>query len=122
MTKVKITCDSTCDLTQEIYSQYDIDVIESYPVSVEDYYEKFSEYTKKGCQIVHISISGELSKNYENACIASKNLKDVFVVDSKNFSTGAGQLVLLAAELANADYSAKGIAEALINYRERLDL
>ena len=27
MNKIKITCDSTCDLTRELYSKYDIDVI-----------------------------------------------------------------------------------------------
>ena len=27
MSNIKITCDSTCDLTQELYAKYDVEVV-----------------------------------------------------------------------------------------------
>ena len=43
-------------------------------------------------------------------------------MDSRSFSVGAGQLALLAAELAGADYRAPEIVSALESLREHLEI
>lgn len=81
--------------------------------SPDNFYDKFNELTADGAGLVHISISSELSASYNNACIAAKRLKNVFVVDSRNLSTGIGLLVLRGAEMAKAGCSAEEIYQKL---------
>ena len=71
--------------------------------------------------VVHVSLSGELSASYQNACIAGELTGGVEVVDSRSLSTGSGLLVLLAKELADAGMPAEGIAAALAEARDRVD-
>ena len=69
-------------------------------VNVADYAEEFHRWTKQGCCVVHFCISSDFSSTYQNACLAAKEVGNVFVVDSRNLSTGQGLLVLHAAEMA----------------------
>ena len=92
------------------------------PVSVEDYRRCFAHYTREGNEVVHLSLSGALSDCYHNACIAAQQIGGVHVVNSESASTGLGQLALLAAELANADYRPGEIAAALDEMKQRLDV
>ena len=143
---VKITCDSTCDLSRALYESYQIDVIplgvnlgdefrcdgvnvtaqelydyvaqtgelpKTSAVSVGDYLDRFGKYTAQGQDVVHISLSSDLSSSYQNACIASQSLGHVYVVDSRSLSTGSGLLVVLAAQLAGAGHSAEQIVAEL---------
>ncbi len=68
-------------------------------------------FTEKGYEIVHFTISSEMSTTYHNACLAAEELEGVYVVDTKNLSTGGGLLVIAAAEMAEKGMSAKEIAE-----------
>jgi len=155
MKPIKITCDSTCDLTAELYEKYHVrplplevnmgetscrdgvdvnaeqifefvartgELPKTSACSVGTYMDAFREYVEAGSQVVHISLSSELSSSYQNACIAAESVGDVFVVDSRSLSTGSGHLVLLAAELASAGLGGQEIAAALNNMRERLDV
>ena len=38
MSKIKITCDSTCDLSRELYEKYDVEVIPLYITMGNDQY------------------------------------------------------------------------------------
>ena len=141
---VKITSDSTCDLSPELLRQYDISItpllvccgekigadgteitpddIYEYvrsegklprtsAVNCVDYMKDFHRWTKQGCCVVHFCISSDFSSTYQNACLAAKEIGNVFVVDSRNLSTGQGLLVLHAAEMAANGYYAQEIWE-----------
>lgn len=60
----------------------------------------FSELTKDGSAVIHFTISASMSATYNNARMAAEEFQDVYVVDSKNLSTGGGLLVIAAAEMA----------------------
>ena len=75
---------------------------------LEDY---FTELTKDGSAVVHFTISSNMSSTYNNAVMASENFSNVYVVDSKNLSTGGGLLVLAACDMAANGLDAKTIAE-----------
>lgn len=80
-------------------------------INVFEYEEYFTELLKECDAVVHISLSSGLTSSTNNAFVASKNVENVFVVDSKSLSTGIGLLVLYAKELANQGLDAKEIAE-----------
>ena len=63
-------------------------------VSVEDYIELFRRRTEDGSEVVHITISAEMSACYQNACLAAREVPGVYPVDSRNLSTGMGLVVI----------------------------
>lgn len=81
--------------------------------SVDDYITLFKNYVDKGFEVVHISISSELSSSHQNAKIAASEVGNVYVVDSLNLSTGSGLLVLDACDMANEGKSAAEIYDTL---------
>ena len=83
-----------------------------------EYEELFTGLLKEYDEIVHFTISAEMSSCYADACAAAEKTGHVYVVDSRNLSTGIGLLVLEAAELAAMGKDAKEIAERC---RERTD-
>lgn len=130
---IKVTADSTCDLSPELISAYDITILPLYiirggqayrdmidirpqdlfdwfeagngicttsSVNTEDYLNAFTQLLKEYDAVIHFTISGEMSGCYNNACLAASELHNVFVVDTRNLSTGMGHLVLDAAILA----------------------
>ncbi len=74
-------------------------------ITPEAYYEFFKEQTADGSEVVHFTISSEMSSCYRNACKAADECGGVYVVDSRNLSTGAGLLVLYADDLAKEGMS-----------------
>jgi len=83
-------------------------------VSETEYYECFKKYVDQGLSIIHINISTGFSICYQNAKNAAEKLGNVYVVDSKNLSSGTGHLVMIAAELAQIGMDAKDIYEELL--------
>ena len=73
--------------------------------------EYFSQLTKDGSAVIHFTISSSLSATYQNATVAAEDFENVYVVDSKNLSTGNGLLVIAAAEMAKQGLEASKIAE-----------
>lgn len=154
MSKIKITCDSTCDLTKELYEKYDVEVAalgvnlgevyyhdgvdvtaedifafvgengtlpKTSAVSIAEYNDMFKKHVDEGCSVIHINISSELSASYQNACLAASELENVYVIDSRNLSTGSGLLVIKACELAETGMSAAEIADELRGLTEKVD-
>lgn len=81
------------------------------------YYDVFSKAVDEGKQVVHIGLSSAISSSFNNACIASADFDDVYVVDSKSLCTAMGLLVLKACDFREKGYDAKRIAkkvEALV--------
>ena len=73
--------------------------------------EFFRQFTDQGCSVIHFTISSEMSSTYQNSVIAAEDFDNVYVVDSRNLSTGGGLLVIRAAELAQRGMRAGMIAE-----------
>lgn len=71
----------------------------------------FQKYVDQGYSIVHFTISSDMSSTFQNSVIAAEDFDSVYVVDSRNLSTGGGLLVLRAAELARRGMRAGMIAE-----------
>ena len=91
-------------------------------ISIYEYDRFFSPFVEDGCEVIHISLSSELSSSYQNACIAAQEVGGVHVIDSRSLSTGSAHLVLLAQEMAAAGKDAAEIVEALEQAKERLDV
>ncbi len=150
--KIKVTADSTCDLSKELVEQYDIGIIPLYivkgdqslrdgidivpediyqyvesgagvchttAINVAEYAEIFAAYRQTYDAVVHLNISSEFSACYQNAVLAAQELDNVYVVDSRNLSTGMGGLVLDAAILAQEGMDPADI-QAEINRRAKL--
>lgn len=74
--------------------------------------------------IICVTIGAEFSTCYQNACLAAEEMAGacgVYVVDSRNLSSGQGLLVLEAARLAEAGLSPDEIVSRLESARERVD-
>ena len=155
MSKIKITCDSTCDLTNELYEKNNVSVVplsialgdeirrdsidinadeifhfvktnnqlpKTSAISIGEYEDIFGKYISEGYTVIHINISSELSSSHQNACLAAEELGNVYVVDSRNLSSGSGHLVLLAAAMAESGMEAKDIVDALNEKKGKLDV
>ncbi len=148
---VRVSADSTCDLSQEILEQYDIGIVPLYiilgektcrdgidctkqdlydfaektgrlgstaAVPIADYYEYFRQRLETCDQLVHFTISSDMSACYQNACAAGAMLDGrVFVVDARNLSTGIGHLAMDAVELARAGKDG-GEIQAVLNEKK----
>ena len=154
MSNIKITCDSTCDLPQELYAKYDVEVValsvalgeelhrdgvdisapelfayvkesgtlpKTSAVSMGEYLDVFGKYVREGKTVIHINLSSNLSASHQNAMLAAEELGNVYVVDSRNLSTGSGHLVIEAAEMAAQGMEAEAIVAQLNKMKERVD-
>lgn len=155
MKEIKVTCDSTCDLTKELYESYGIEAVplgvylgddlrrdgvdvtpqeiydyadrtgelpKTSAITVGEYQAVFSRLVNQGYQVIHVNLSSNLSASYQNACLAAKDVGNVFVIDSKNLSTGSGSLALLAVELARSGMAAEEIRQVLEESKKKLDV
>ena len=152
--KIKITSDSTCDLSREQIAAYDVhimplavamgennyrdgvditpeqiyahvakggDLPKTAANNIAEYAEVFGRFAAEYDAVIHLNISSDFSSCYQNACVAAADFENVYVVDSRNLSTGHGLLVIRAYELAEEGKSGAEIAEMLRNIAERVD-
>lgn len=75
--------------------------------------EFFKQYTDQGYTVIHFTISSEMSTTFNNSRLAAEGLDDVYIIDSRNLSTGGGLLVLAAAEMANSGIEPQEIVEKI---------
>ncbi len=68
--------------------------------NVSDYQELFARLLPECDAIIHIDISADFSSCYQNACVAASELPNVYVVDSRNLSSGHGHIVCEAVNMA----------------------
>ena len=73
----------------------------------------FKPFVDEGYSVIHFTISSSMSSTYNNTCMAAEEFENVYVVDSKNLSTGGGLLVIAAAEMAKSGMTAKEIIKKL---------
>ncbi len=147
--KIKISADSTADLSPELLTQYDVatmplhvslgenDYLDGVTIQPEDIYKYYADtkkLPKSGARsaeeykeffqgllaegndaVVHYCISAEMSASFQNAQLAAKELPDVYVVDSRQLSTGIGLLVLDSCDMVAKGMSAKEIYDRALS-------
>lgn len=151
---IKITTDSTCDLSPEFLSAHQVDVLPLYiikdgapykdmleitpqdifrhvgqggtltttsAVNVDDYKSCFQHLSPQYDAVIHIDISSDFSSCYQNACIAAEDFPNVYVVDSRNLSTGHGLVVVEAVLAAEQGMSALEIVDKLRELTGRVE-
>ena len=92
-------------------------------VTVADYTDWFTAALRERDEVVHFTISSDMSACYQNACLAAAEFEGrVFVIDSRNLSTGIGLLVLSAAELAAGGKDGAEIRTYVEAQREKLNV
>ena len=144
--KIRMTADSTCDLTPELIRKYEIGVaplsvvidgevfhdgvdvtprdifraadagksVRTAAVNTFEYKEFFKKQLKKCDQLVHVCLGSGFSSCYSDAVEASREVGNVFVVDSRNLSTGSALLVLEGLRMIREGVEdGKAVAEAL---------
>ena len=102
------------DITPEdIYQNYEANksLPKTAAPNLADCAEFFQKYVDQGYSIVHFTISSDMSSTFQNCVLAAEDFDSVFVVDTRNLSSGGGLLVLRAAELAARGMRAGMIAE-----------
>ncbi|MBO7526166.1 MAG: DegV family protein [Clostridia bacterium] len=75
--------------------------------SVDMYKDKFESLTADGSELIHFCISSHDSSSYNNAVLAAKEVKGVYVVDSLQLSSGQGLLIMKAIDYRKEGLSAK---------------
>ena len=96
------------DITpDDIYAHHDKtgELPKTAATNVGDCIDFFKPFCDAGKTVIHFTISSEMSSTYNNACLAAKELGNVYVIDTKNLSTGGGLLVISAAEMLNSGLS-----------------
>lgn len=83
-----------------------------------EYTKYFKSLLKDYDAVIHITLSSGITSSVQNAINASKNLENVFVIDSKSLSTGIGLLAIYARELADLALDAELVAKKV---KERVD-
>ena len=86
------------------------------------YTEYFEGLKKEYDAIIHICLSSELSSSCGNAMRAAKELKNVFVIDSKSLSTGIGLLALYAHDLVQEGFMPEEIAKKVAERVDKLQV
>ncbi len=152
--RIRISSDSTCDLSSQLIEDNNIaikalivnmgdnsyrDGVDITPemiyahvaagnplcttsaISVGEYEEFFAELSKDCDALIHINLGSGFSSCYQNACIAAQDFSNVYVVDSRNLSTGQGHVVLEACRLARVEQDPKELCRKLSDFASRVD-
>lgn len=152
--RIKISADSTCDLSPELIKKYNIGITPLYiekggqncrdgiditpqeifdyvrsgkgvcrtaAVNVGDYMVFFKKCRENYDAVIHFNISSDFSSCYQNACTAAAEFENVYVVDSRNLSTGIALLVLDAAERAEKGEDPEKIAALMRETAEKVE-
>ncbi len=106
----------------DIYAHYEQtgELPKTSAINVAQCTEFFKEHTADGSEMVFFTISSEMSSTYANAALAAKEFEGVYVVDTRNLSTGGGLLVCAAGDMANSGMEAKEIAEACAKLTDKV--
>lgn len=150
---IKITSDSTCDLSAEQLVQYNITLlplcivkdgvphrdgleinaddvfrhvdaggsVSTAALNVSDYLSFFEPLSKEYDAVIHLNLGSGFSSCHQNARLAAEEFDNVYVVDSRNLSTGHGHMVLEAALAAERGMGAREIVSYLEGLADRVE-
>lgn len=117
VTRDGVTLRDAIDITQhEVFDHYRTTgrLCSTAALNVEDWSNFIKEQLATGCdELIIVTISSEFSSTYQNACIAAEDYDNVYIVDSRNLSTGEGLVAISAAKLAEKGLSAAEVCEKL---------
>ena len=84
-------------------------------ISVADFIEAFTKYVNDGNEIIYGGISSAMSRTYENALLAAKEVNEekIHIIDAANLSTGIGLQILKACKYRDEGKSATEIVELM---------
>ena len=152
--KIKITSDSTCDLTAQLLEQHNITLTpltvimdgkeykdgltitpaeifahvaaggalcSTSAVSIGEYMEVFTPLAREYDAVIHINIGSGFSTSYQSACLAAEEFDNVYVIDSRNLSTGQGLVVMEAVRMAEAGHTPQEICSHLNDYTGKVE-
>lgn len=107
----------------DIYAHYEAtkELPKTSAINISQFDAFFRENMESGDSMVLFTISSEMSSTCNNAKIAAEEFGNVYVVDTRNLSTGGGLLVISAAEMAAQGKSASEIASACTELSRRVD-
>ena len=81
--------------------------------AIAEYEAFFAEQLTKAQYVIHLTMSGKVSKGYKNALEASESFDNVEVIDTGHLSSGMGLIVLQAAEYTADGMSWEEVAERI---------
>ena len=90
-------------------------------VSIGEYADIFKQYVHDYDGVIHINLGSGFSTCYQSACLAAEEFENVWVIDSRNLSTGQGLVVLKACELAKSCTDLDALAEALRAFTQKVE-
>lgn len=90
-------------------------------ITMADYEDLFKSLTEGGNEVIHFNISSGFSCAHQNALIAAEEVEGVYVVDSRNLSTGTALLVLKAYDMIKEGKTAKEIYEEITKLTENVE-
>jgi DegV family protein with EDD domain len=73
----------------------------------------FKPFADEGKTVIHFTLSSEMSSTFNNCRMAAEEYDNIYVIDTKNLSTGGGLLVVAAAEMVNSGMEATEIVEKI---------
>lgn len=151
----KITCESSADLTKEMYEKNNIAVLpfnitlgdkivpddenltnqdlfdffketktlpKTSALNSYDYEEFFKKENTEDEGLIHFCISSKVSSTYNNAVLAAKEFKNVYVIDSLSLSSGIGLQVLYACKLRDKGVPIAEAVELINNRRSAVQI
>ncbi len=81
----------------------------------------FNSVMEDGAAIIHFTISSQMSSTFNNCRMAAEEFENIYVIDTKNLSTGGGLLCVAAAEMAKSGMTAQEIVTEINNLIDRVD-
>ena len=86
-------------------------------VNIGQFDEYFRKLLKDYDEVIHFSLSSELSSAYQNAVTVAEELKHVHIIDSRSLSTGIALLAIYASKLVK---SGSSVDEIIKKVSERI--
>jgi DegV family protein with EDD domain len=90
-------------------------------ISVGEYQDRFARLSPQHDAVIHVNIGAQFSSCHQNANIAAAEFPNVYVVDSRNLSTGHGHIVMEAALAARQGMGAEEIVQHLAPLTGRVE-
>lgn len=116
------TVDDWPDLTQQQLLDYvktSGKLAKTSAANPSDYEAWFRKLLAEGRPVIHVAKSAGISSCYENACMAAREVGNVWVVDSKNLAGGTSMTILAALDTELTDPAE--VAKFMEAYRERIE-
>ena len=108
----------------DVYARYEAEGIlpKTSAVPIGEFTEHFEALLQEADQVIHFSLSSGLSCTYQNAVLAAEEFPgQVFIVDTKNLSSGEALVIIRAAELLADGASAEEIVAFANEYTKQID-